>query len=229
MLWMCCCAKARKDGEDGTMSGFETKLKSSNRILLQFVGQEVKLGLKEVGCLELIEKVLLAANKNDIPKKDLLSVFKSIESVDQHAIKNFLICDFFFTDNTRTKYDLTKVLLFCLLYSGGTESEKANFLFNLIENTTSSCITNHSAKLLLAIEYMATIPCVLVGEILNSSRHFTSDGDEEEFEELFSLYITNNNMLKEFAIHISNMYLFPLTEEKQYLNRQDFLRKMQDQ
>jgi hypothetical protein len=76
MLWMCCCAKARKDGDGETLGGFDFKLKSSNRILIQFVGEEVKIGLKEVNCLELIEKVLIVANKNDIPKKELLNVFK---------------------------------------------------------------------------------------------------------------------------------------------------------
>ena len=35
-------------------------------------------------------------------------------------------------------------------------------------------------------------------------------------------------MLKEFAIYISNMYLFPSTDDKQYLLRQDFVRKMEE-
>lgn len=72
MLWMCCCSKARKDGEEDTIGGFEARFKNSNRILISFVGEEVKLGLKEVHCLKLIEQVLLSANKNDIPKKDLI-------------------------------------------------------------------------------------------------------------------------------------------------------------
>jgi hypothetical protein len=95
-------------------------------------------------------------------------------------------------------------LLFCVLYSGGTDDAKSDFLFTLIENTTSGYVTNHSPKLLLALEYLANIPCIQVGELLNASRRFTSDADEQEFEELFSLYATNSNMLKEFAIHISN-------------------------
>jgi hypothetical protein len=73
---------------------------------------------------------------------------------------------------------MTKVLLFCVLYSGGTDEAKADFLFTLIENTTSGYVTNHSPKLQVALEYLTTIPCVLVGELLNSSRRFTSDGDE---------------------------------------------------
>ena len=53
----------------------------------------------------------------------------------QNSIKNFLIQDFFYTDNTRQKYDFNKVVLFNLLYSGGKDLEKANFLYNMIENT----------------------------------------------------------------------------------------------
>jgi hypothetical protein len=79
---MCCCAKARKDGDGETLGGLDMKLKNSNRILLQFVGEEVKIGLREVNCLELIEKVLVVANKNDIPKKELLNVFKDLDMVD---------------------------------------------------------------------------------------------------------------------------------------------------
>jgi hypothetical protein len=135
------------------------------------------------------------------------------------VIKNYLIQDFFFTDNTRVKYEANKIIFFNLLYSGGKDTDKANFLFNLIENKSSSCVHNNSQNLLLALEHLTTITCILVGEIINTGRRFSSDNDEQEFEELFSLYNTNSNMLKEFAIHLSNMYLFPSHEDKQYLMR----------
>ena len=52
MLWMCCCAKERKEGDDYfTINGFENKPKNSNRILLEFVSEEMKIGLKEVPCI----------------------------------------------------------------------------------------------------------------------------------------------------------------------------------
>jgi hypothetical protein len=35
-------------------------------------------------------------------------------------------------------------------------------------------------------------------------------------------------MLREFAIHIVSMYFFPSSEEKHYLERKDFLKKMED-
>jgi hypothetical protein len=119
-------------------------------------------------------------------------------------MKNYLIQDFFFTDNTRVKYEANKIIFFNLLYSGGKDTDKANFLFNLIENKSSSCVHNNSQNLLLALEHLTTITCILVGEIINTGRRFSSDNDEQEFEELFSLYNTNSNMLKEFSIHLSN-------------------------
>ena len=35
-------------------------------------------------------------------------------------------------------------------------------------------------------------------------------------------------MLKEFSIHLSDSYLFPSSDDKQYLMRQDFIRKMEE-
>lgn len=130
-----------------------------------------------------------------------------------------MIQDFFFTDNTRIKYEANKIILFNLLYSGGADTDKANFLFNIIENKSSSCVHNNSQNMLLALEHLTTITCILVGEILNTNRRFSSDNDESEFEELFDLYTKNSNMIKEFAIHLASMYLFPSHEDKQYLMR----------
>jgi hypothetical protein len=70
-MLLCCCSKARKDG-DITIEGPENRIKTINRILLEFVNEESKIGLKEVPCLEMIEKVLLASNKGEVPKKDII-------------------------------------------------------------------------------------------------------------------------------------------------------------
>jgi hypothetical protein len=65
----------------------------------------------------------------------LVELYKSMPDIDSSIIKDFLIQDFFYTDNTRQKYDFNKVVLFNLLYSGGKDLEKSNFLYNMIENT----------------------------------------------------------------------------------------------
>ena len=46
-MMLFCCAKSRKDG-DITIDGPESRIKNINRILLEFVNEESKLGLKEV-------------------------------------------------------------------------------------------------------------------------------------------------------------------------------------
>ena len=83
-----------------------------------------------------------------------------------------MIQDFFFVDSSRQKYDFNKIVLFNLLYSGGKEIEKANFLFNVIENTSTSAVHNHSHKLLNTLENLTYISCIVVGEIINSVRRF---------------------------------------------------------
>jgi hypothetical protein len=101
MMLFCCCAKPRKDGEDITIGGSESSYKNINRILLEFLYEEQRLGLKDVPCIEMIEKILHASNKGEIPKKEIINIYKSNEGVNQNVAKNFLIQEFFFTDNTR--------------------------------------------------------------------------------------------------------------------------------
>lgn len=72
MIWSYCCAKSRKGDSDLTLEGPESRIKNLNRILLEFVTEEQKIGLKEISCLEMIEQVLLASNKGEIAKKDII-------------------------------------------------------------------------------------------------------------------------------------------------------------
>lgn len=107
--------------------------------------------------------------------------------------------------------------------------EKANFLFNVVENSQSSAVHNHSQKLISTLEHITYISAIAVGEILNSVRRFTSDSDDSDFQELLSLYSTNANMLREFSNHICSLYLFPSTlDDKQYMQRAEFLKRMED-
>lgn len=119
-------------------------------------------------------------------------------------------------------------MLFGLLYAGGKDLEKANFLFNVMENSASSAVHNHSQKLLAALESLTFIASVAVAEILNSTRRFPSALEDAEFQELFALYATNSNMLREFASHAASSFLFPASEARQYLVREDFLRRLED-
>lgn len=54
MIWSYCCAKSRKD-QDLSLDGADNRIKNINRILLEFVTEESKLGLKEISCLDMIE------------------------------------------------------------------------------------------------------------------------------------------------------------------------------
>lgn len=81
MLLACCCSKSRKD-EDTALLGPESKIKNINRILLEFVNEESKIGLKEVPCINMIEKVLLASNKGEVPKREIIQIYKSTDVVN---------------------------------------------------------------------------------------------------------------------------------------------------
>ena len=70
-MFFCCCAKPRKDDEDG-LDPMGSRLKNINRILIEFVTEESKLGMREVPCIEIIEKILVASNKGEVPKKEII-------------------------------------------------------------------------------------------------------------------------------------------------------------
>ena len=133
MLFCCGCGKNRKD-EDTSLAFSDPKLASINKVLVDFLREESNLGLKEVSCITLIEKSLSDSNLGEVPKKTIISIFKPYFSSNNESLKNFLTHSFFYTDRMRTKFDFYKIVLFDLLYSGGREDDKANFLFNVLEN-----------------------------------------------------------------------------------------------
>lgn len=47
------------------------------KLLLEFVTEESKLGMREIECFEMIEKIFLCSNKGEIPKKDIVNIYKS--------------------------------------------------------------------------------------------------------------------------------------------------------
>ena len=56
-----------------------------------------------------------------------------------------------------------------MLYSGGSDFDKSNFLFSMLESVkTGSIVYSHSVKLLTTIEHLTSITSIVVGEILVS-------------------------------------------------------------
>jgi hypothetical protein len=178
MSWLFCCAK-RATEEESSIGGIDSKLKNSAKILIEFVQEEAKIGIKEYPCIELVEKVLLVANKSEIPKQSLIELYQELDRSSSYLLKHYMSQEFFFTDNTRTRYSFPRVMLFNILYSGGKEGDKANFLYNMIESTSSGCVHNNSQRLVSTLEDLVMIPCNIVGEIINSSRTFSTEQEEE--------------------------------------------------
>ena len=70
-MFVCCCAKTRKDGDSTTIGGMESKLRNSQLILLEFIKEESNLRMKEIDTADLMSKIYTVSIKTDIPKKDL--------------------------------------------------------------------------------------------------------------------------------------------------------------
>ena len=73
-----------------------------SRLLVEFVTEESQTGMRELQCIEMVERVILVSKKGvEIPYKDVTSIYKSIKQVNANKILQFIVSDFFFTDNTR--------------------------------------------------------------------------------------------------------------------------------
>ena len=73
-----------------------------SRLLVEFVTEESQTGMREVQCIEMVERVILVSKKGvEVPYKDVTSIYKSIKQVNANKILQFIVSDFFFTDNTR--------------------------------------------------------------------------------------------------------------------------------
>jgi hypothetical protein len=76
--------------------------KSIGRILIEFISEEHKLGLREVEFLDILEKLMLSKKSSDeIGKKEVAAIYKKLADVSVEKVKQFLVQDFFFVDNTR--------------------------------------------------------------------------------------------------------------------------------
>lgn len=76
---MVCCTKDRaNEGDEPSqlLGAVDSKFKNANRVLLEFVTEESKLGMREIECFEMIEKIFLCSNKGEIPKKDIVHIYK---------------------------------------------------------------------------------------------------------------------------------------------------------
>ena len=111
------------------------------------------------------------------------------------------------------------------MYGGGNEAYKSNFLFKLMQNDKTQCITNGSTKLLRALESMTVITCIVMSDglikMLDEQQDLFKVKDEELFEELHHLFTKDPIMLKEFAQYINQTLLFPeqpLERESESIN-----------
>ena len=73
-----------------------------SRLLVEFVTEESQTGMRELQCIEMVERVILVSKKGvEVPYKDVTSIYKSIKQVNANKILQFIVSDFFFTENTR--------------------------------------------------------------------------------------------------------------------------------
>ena len=78
---LCCCSKDRKSDTDSNLNDIEGNFTNLRKILIEFVYEESKIGIRDVSFLDLQEKLLLqTSNKRTIPKADIQPIFMKVGS-----------------------------------------------------------------------------------------------------------------------------------------------------
>ncbi len=58
-----------------------------SRLLVEFVTEESQTGMRELQCIEMVERVILVSKKGvEVPYKDVTSIYKSIKQVNANKI-----------------------------------------------------------------------------------------------------------------------------------------------
>lgn len=82
--------------------------------------------------------------------------------------------------------------LFNILYAGGNEEYKVNFVFKLIHSSQTGTVKYGSPKLLKCLEYITIISSIVMTDgILKEEEEFPDDEDEKQLDELHQLFSSN--------------------------------------
>lgn len=93
------------------------------------VEQKMKIG--KIPCIELTEQICENAIQHYVPTRKLAEIFRSYHGKEKEILKQYLLHEFFFFENEKS--DFIKTLLFCILYTGGSEAEKVSILFDMMK------------------------------------------------------------------------------------------------
>lgn len=225
-MWFCCCANKKNEDQDDKLGQISQKLKSSAQILFEFTHEEQKIGLKAIDSLELAELVLSAASKGEIQKAKVKEIYQALKEVDYNQVRSFIDHEFFLVEQQSSKYDLNKILIFNLLYSGGEQS-KTQLLYSLVEDPNSGTVVNRSSRLIKTIENIAMIVSLIICQIIDSKKRFEKTALKQDFQELKDLYSTNSTIYREFAMFTIDTHLFAsLSSKNSHLQREEFFEVM---
>ena len=82
-MMFCCCAKARKDGDDDdTLGDYESRLRNCKYILLEFTKEEASFKMKDIDYVDLMSKLFKWSSEFRIPKKDLYEELRKFNKLN---------------------------------------------------------------------------------------------------------------------------------------------------
>jgi hypothetical protein len=167
-----------------------------------FQQEEGSINLKSIETVDFVNTIKIVAVKNALTFKQCKKIYNK-HSVESSFMKKFMKEAFFcHKSGIQDLINCEKFLLFNLLYTGGTNEEKADILFSLLEDDGSMLIQNHSEQLVETLTNLLYIPTVMMGNMVSYYSDFQSDYSKCEFDKLFKLFTTNKDIVNDFALNI---------------------------
>mmetsp|Transcript_38480 Transcript_38480/g.36836 ORF Transcript_38480/g.36836 Transcript_38480/m.36836 type:complete len:95 (+) Transcript_38480:394-678(+) len=92
----------------------------------------------------------------------------------------------------------------------------------MMDDPNTHMVDNKSFRLIRGIEYIVKICSIIVSDIIDEKRVFDGDKNQKIFEELKTLYCTNEGITRDFAIFLIETYIFPSNEKRASLTKNEF-------
>lgn len=92
-----------------------------------------------------------------------------------------------------------------------------------MHDSKTNLVDSKSFKLIKAIECLVIISCLIVSDILEEKKRFEGDSNLKNFQDLRQLYTTNNGIIRDFAYSMIDQYIFPQSDKRSSLFKNDFV------
>ena len=121
-----------------------------------------------------------------------------------------------------------RLIYLALLYCEGELRDKADLLFDILDESNQGFLIKHAAHVLEKLEHICYIPTVLLSGIIEEDFDFTYQFERDSFRELRKLFSCNGCIVHEFVLSLSVHVIFKKKLANSRLSREEFLDALEE-